>query len=240
MDTNTLNLTPQMLQAFLWALAGGVLPVLFWLWFWLREDRLHPEPKALIILAFLGGIIAVIFSFFAEALSDKYILARDSIYFTMLLTPFVEEYLKYFVAKVTVLCRRDNDEPIDPVIYMITVALGFAALENAMFILDPIIKGDFTVGLATGNLRFVGATILHTVSSATLGMFMGFTFYKGIIGKKIAILIGLITAIFLHGSFNYFIINGTSYQKILTFGYVWLSAVILLFAFERIKKVINK
>lgn len=229
----------QMIQPFLWALAGGVIPVLFWLWFWLREDKLNPEPKALIILAFLGGIIAVILSFFTEAFSDKYFITRNSIYFTMLLTPFVEEIFKYFTARVLVLNRSDNDEPIDPVIYMITAALGFAALENAMFILDPIVKGDFTVGLATGNLRFVGATLLHTISSATVGMFMGFTFYRGIISKKVAILLGLIIAMFLHGSFNYFIINGTGYQKIFTFGGVWLFAVILLFVFEKIKKVNN-
>src|SRR3989344_2100149 len=38
------------------ALLGGVLPALFWLWFWLREDRLHPEPRRIILECFvLGG-----------------------------------------------------------------------------------------------------------------------------------------------------------------------------------------
>ena len=38
---------------------GGLLPALAWLWFWLREDSKHPEPRRLIALAFLAGMVAV-------------------------------------------------------------------------------------------------------------------------------------------------------------------------------------
>ena len=41
------------------AAAGGILPALAWLWFWLREDSDHPEPRRLIALAFLAGMVAV-------------------------------------------------------------------------------------------------------------------------------------------------------------------------------------
>jgi RsiW-degrading membrane proteinase PrsW (M82 family) len=47
------------LQTATFAVLGGVLPPLIWLWFWLKEDTRRPEPKALIGLAFLSGILAI-------------------------------------------------------------------------------------------------------------------------------------------------------------------------------------
>ena len=48
------------------SLIGGILPALFWLYFWLKEDKLKPEPRSLIMLSFFGGMIAVISALFAE------------------------------------------------------------------------------------------------------------------------------------------------------------------------------
>lgn len=226
------------LEIVLCALATGILPAIFWLWFWLREDKLNPEPRALIILAFLGGVLAIILSFLLEKFADQFILeASGSFLFIAALTPVIEEGSKLFFASVLVLNRKDNDEPIDPIIYMISVALGFAAIENVMFILDPFIKGDFTLGLMTGNLRFVGSTLLHTLASATVGACMGLSFYRNIFGRKISMFIGLILAIALHGLFNFLIIRGTNWDKLTAFVIVWFGIIILLFAFEKIKKI---
>ena len=62
-----------------------------------------------------------------------------------------------------------NKEPIDAMIYCIVVALGFAALENTFFIMDPLLNGEVTKGLLTGNMRFIGSTLVHIVSSASIG-----------------------------------------------------------------------
>jgi RsiW-degrading membrane proteinase PrsW (M82 family) len=192
------------IQIVLLALATGILPAIFWMWFWLREDKLNPEPRTLIVLAFLGGVLAIIFSFILEKLTDQFILeASGSFLFIALITPVIEEGSKLFFAELLVLCRNENDEPIDPMIYMISVALGFAAIENAMFILDPFIKGNFTLGLMTGNLRFVGSTLLHILASATVGAFMGLRFYRSKLRRKVSTFVGLILAITLHGIFNF-------------------------------------
>ncbi|MFZ2038439.1 MAG: PrsW family glutamic-type intramembrane protease [Minisyncoccia bacterium] len=225
------------LDSCLWALLGGIVPITFWLWFWLREDRAKPEPKALILLAFLGGIFALIASYLFEYFGSKFIIPKDSFYFAILLTPMVEEIMKFFFASFLVLNRYENDEPIDPSIYLISTALGFAAVENALFLLDPIIKGDLVISMATGNLRFIGATVLHTVSSAAIGICMGLVFYNKLFTKKIMALIGLILAIALHGGFNFLIMRGEEIDKITAFGSVWIIVIIILIIFEGIKKI---
>ena len=42
------------------ALVGGLLPAFLWLFFWLREDKEHPEPKGLLFFTFLAGMSTVI------------------------------------------------------------------------------------------------------------------------------------------------------------------------------------
>ena len=70
------------------------------------------------------------------------------------------------------------DEPIDAVIYMITVALGFSALENALFLSNLISTSSFAQSIITGNSRFLGATLLHVASSAAVGVMIGLSYYK--------------------------------------------------------------
>src|SRR3990167_5674443 len=41
------------------AFLAGLIPILFWLWFWLHEDRQRPEPIILIIITFLAGMMVV-------------------------------------------------------------------------------------------------------------------------------------------------------------------------------------
>src|SRR3989344_7198367 len=116
------------------ALGGGMLPALAWLWFWRREDSKHPEPRKLIALAFFAGMVTVAIVIPIQKFVVVYLVSQ-----TLIFTAWsaIEEVMKYFVARITVLWRRDDDDPIDPVIYMVTVALGFAAIENALFLLSP-------------------------------------------------------------------------------------------------------
>jgi RsiW-degrading membrane proteinase PrsW (M82 family) len=152
----------------------------------------------------------------------------------------IEEIFKYTFAYFAVLRRKAMDEPIDAVIYMITVALGFAALENTLFLINPIMEGDFMNTIINGNLRFLGATLLHTLSSATIGIMIALSFYRKKAFKKTYAFYGLILAVLLHSLFNFFIMRGSG-DKILTiFIFVWIGIVILILLFEKVKRIKNK
>ena len=49
-----------------YAFLGGLLPSLIWLYFLLKEDATHPEPKTLIALAFVAGMVGVALALPAE------------------------------------------------------------------------------------------------------------------------------------------------------------------------------
>ena len=222
-------------NAIFFSLIGGILPALFWLYFWLREDKLKPEPRSLIMLSFFGGMAAVLAAFFAEK------IIRDAVASNLILiaiyAPIIEELFKFLAAYFSVLKRKEDDEPIDPIIYLISSALGFAALENALFLMSPLSENNIITSVTTGNLRFICATLLHVVASSIIGIFIGFSFYKRKIFKFFMIIIGLATAMILHSFFNFFIIKGTDESILAVFAGLWVAVIFLILILEKVKKI---
>lgn len=226
---------------------GGIIPALIWLLFWLREDK-HPEPRKVILITFLFGMVSVPLALPFQYFISKYFaggeelsaIATNSLLLASLiifLWASVEEILKYIASHLIFLQRKEIDEPMDWVIYMISTALGFSAAENALFLISPLLEGNVVRSLATGNLRFIGATLLHVICSAIIGVFLAFAFYKSKHIKTIYRSVGILTAIFLHTAFNLFIIINEQ-STMLVFSFVWIAVIALILLLERIKKLI--
>lgn len=215
------------------AIAGGLFPALAWLWFWSREDS-HPEPKRLVALAFIAGMITVVFVIPIQKYVAGLIVGQTLVYSAW---SAIEEIMKYIAALAVVLWRHEDDEPIDPVIYMIAVALGFAALENTLFLLSPLAGSTALETIMTGNLRFVGATLLHVVSSAVIGLALAFSFYKKGWVHQAYVACGVILAVALHSGFNFLILNSPKHQLFRTFALVWGGVIVILAAVEYAKRI---
>src|ERR1700761_3718697 len=163
-----------MIQSIALAIAAGFFPSLAWLWFWLREDSEHPEPRSLIALAFVGGMVMVAVVIPIEEYAQTVITSQ---FILLMCWAAIEEICKYVSARTLVLWRREDDEPIDPVMYMVTTALGFSAVENALFLFSPLSGGTLLSTIQTGDLRFVGASLVHVLSSAVIGVMLAIVFY---------------------------------------------------------------
>ncbi len=220
--------------SFAYALIAGLLPSLIWLWFWLREDSEHGEPKWLLAASFFGGIVAVLIAILIEK-SIQDVVADTNIKY--ILWAATEEILKFMAVTVIVLKSKYNDEPLKPMIYCIVVALGFAALENALFLIEPVSIGAIAQSIVTGNMRFIGATLVHIVCSATIGFALGETFYRGMVSKFIAIATAIAAAIILHSIFNITVVSTDPNDILKIFAWIWLAVVILIILFEEVKAV---
>lgn len=213
------------------AFLGGLIPALFWLWFWLREDKERPEPYLLIALAFVGGMMVVPLALPLQKLAIESYDGDNLI----LVWVIIEEVLKYAIALIMILWNRAVDEPIDVIVYMITIALGFAALENSLFIFNPITNGDFVNGAITGSFRFLGSTLLHVLASGTVGAFLALAFFKSNTLKLFFGTLGLFVAIVLHALFNFFIMDGSGETILGVFLFVWMGIIVLFLIFEKVK-----
>lgn len=213
------------------AFLAGLIPALFWLWFWLREDKAHPEPKALIGTSFIAGMLIVPLVLpLQEFAMERFV--GDNLIFVWVI---IEEVCKYSAALIVVLWNKAVDEPIDAIIYMITIALGFSALENAFFIFNPLHAGDYMNSFLTGNFRFLGATLLHVLASGTVGVSMALSYYARSSIKVTVATLGLFVAIILHALFNFFIMDASGETVLGVFMFVWMGIIVLFLIFEKIK-----
>lgn len=214
------------------ALIGGVLPALLWLFFWLMEDRCEPEPKRYILYTFAAGAVTVYIALFLEKQAQLYWSGPA----LLVVWAAIEEILKFGAAYLVALRARVFDEPLDAVVYMITVALGFSAFENMLFLLTPLQQGDVLRTIITGDLRFIGATLLHTLSSATVGIALALAYYKGVSARRLAAVVGLILAVVLHTLFNFFILGSGGGATFWIFLCIWFGIVVMLFLTEQVKQ----
>lgn len=278
----------------IFSLIGGILPAFFWLWFWVKEDSLKPEPRSALFSAFIGGVLAVFLALFFELivyyllidaskyninelpniisvslqnLANKYDLinvqkefwTKIQMFFinsnwqligninikkgflVIFIAPIIEELLKLILTYNICLRRKINDEPVDASIYMLTTALGFAAIETTIFLVEPVSHGNFMDTLIASNFRSIGPMLIHLLSSATLGLFIGLAFYKSKAKKILYLFLGLITAITVHSIFNFFIILNDSTHNSNFFWLAcfmtWIFLIILLVFFEKVKRI---
>jgi RsiW-degrading membrane proteinase PrsW (M82 family) len=220
-----------------YAFFGGLLPALLWLWFFNHEDP-HPEPRGRLIETFIAGMITV---FIAMAIQNIIQDAAGGISSEVLLGwSFVEEALKFMAAWIVALRLNVFDEPIDAMIYMITVALGFAAMENTLFLLIPVSEAAYLSSVLSGGLRFIGATLVHVVCSGVMGALIAASYYKNKRIKHEATAIGLVAATLLHWGFNLLIMNTAQATVLQVFAFVWVAIIILMLVFEGIKRMQKK
>ncbi|MEK7572446.1 MAG: PrsW family glutamic-type intramembrane protease [Patescibacteria group bacterium] len=226
-----LNADPKILGL---AFLGGIIPAFLWFWFWLKEDKMNPEPKSLLTVIFVLGMLSV----FLVIPIQKFIQANlNSNNWQIISWAAVEEIVKYLVVLIIIFRTKIIDEPIDWPIFLITAALGFAAFENFLFLIKPFSLGQVTVGLMTSQLRFLGSTLLHTVTSGIIGISLGLSFYLGRFAKKIYLFIGILFAITLHSVFNFFIMDNDGSNILNVFAFLWVATVINLLLFEKLRKI---
>lgn len=190
----------------------GLAPSIIWLSFFLRKDS-HPESNRMILkIFFFGALITLIAGLAETGIASglaNWIKTYPFLFFILYIflgVAFVEEFLKYLVVREKVLNNPELDEPLDIMLYMIIAALGFAAVENILFLLPE--KGPLLLSetIVISSLRFVGATLLHALASGTLGYFLALSFFET--KKRLRLVAqGLITATLLHGLFNFSIIK---------------------------------
>jgi len=202
-------------KIFLLAILSGVIPAVFWLWFWLKEeDDDEPEPVGLIVLSFVLGGLLVFLAIWLEKYSLNFISNNTT---QIIVWATIEELLKFFGVAIIIYGNSHVDKPIDYPMYFIATALGFAALENFLYLLNPFSVNGTMVGMLTGNLRFLGSTLLHAMSSAMIGSAIGLSFYLKQF-RVVYLFSGVLSAILLHSVFNFFIMKGSGENFISVFG----------------------
>jgi len=222
----------------------GILPGFAWLVFYVREEETHRESKRLILFAFMAGmafgLIAVVLENLLNTAASGIGIAELSV-LGLVIFALIEEAAKFCGAYLTIGRSKIMHDPVDIMIYLVVAALGFATLENigalASFWIATRgmgVSGSFAGSFAEAlSLRFVGATLLHSLTSGIVGYYWA----VGILRHKVAryLPLGLAVGTVLHAFFNLLILNYGNVAYALVF--LTLLGFFVLNDFEKLKAV---
>ena len=173
--------------------------ILILLYFYL-SDKFKEPKKTITIVFFLGILIClpagIINSFMENNFKDVF---SERLLFSFLGPAWSEEFLKFIILYLIVLRRNEFNEPMDGIVYGVTVSLGFATYENYDYVfrlaelweIDP-----YQVAI----WRSYSAIPLHGLNGCIMGFYFGM--YSFTANKKYLVLCLLIPFI-VHGFYNY-------------------------------------
>lgn len=180
----------------------AIAPAMIFVIFIYLKDKIEKEPISFLIKNFfLGAFGSIIITLILGVLFNSiYPLTDEKSVFQQFIKAFVvvalvEEFSKYVIVKYYAQKNKEFNEPFDGIVYALTVSMGFAALENVLFILQ--------YGVSTGITRAFTAVPAH----ATFGILMGYFMGKAKFSKnRIQLnLLGLLGATIFHGFYNFFL-----------------------------------
>ena len=177
--------SPVMLELLVLALA----PALFILLYIYRRDRYEPEPLHLVAWVFFLGALSVIPAALAELPFPEGIVS------SAVVAPVVEESVKFLVVFLAVYRHPEFDEPMDGIVYAAAAGLGFASIENILYVAEG--------GVAVGIVRAIASVPGHVVFSCIWGFALGRAKFRPGSERSGIILSALFFAMLLHGIFNF-------------------------------------
>ncbi len=190
----------------------ALVPLVFVLLGVMWVDRWEPEPRGLLIFAFLWGAgmsvaLALIVDIGVQVAA--YASGTDpsvsDVLGGVVQAPVVEEAAKGLgVLLIFLVARRYFDGPVDGVVYAAVVAGGFAFTENILYFADSIAYAGLlsSDALLTFFVRGVMSPFAHAMFTAMTGLFIGLWGRRSVAGGFGGFFVGLVLAMALHALWN--------------------------------------
>jgi protease PrsW len=207
------------------AIVVPMIPGVIWLWIIYRTDWYEPEPKRLVLATFVLGILAILPAFGGEWLAGRvypFLGYIDQAVATGVAAPLpmaigcflvigpCEEISKFLAVRLFVYRNKEFNEPLDGIIYAAAAALGFASLENVLYVID---WHTGHVHWGTLGVRSLLALPGHVIFSTTWGYALGRQKFDP--KHRVWPMVGL--AALLHGLYDFLLMYGPTRPLILLY-----------------------
>jgi protease PrsW len=199
------------------ALAPGVAIILY---IYLK-DKHEREPLSLLLISFIYGIFSTLITLAINVPFELFIAVKEDdlvgqFYDAFFKVALVEEFSKFIFVRFVLYPNKNFNEPFDGIVYAVMVSMGFATLENLIYV--------YQYGFETGLLRMFTAVPAHATFGVMMGYFIGrakFTHQR----QLYLSLVALFAATFFHGAYDYFWFIG---QVTGVWAGIWVGAIVAL------------
>jgi len=185
------------------AIAPGIAICLFIF----HRDAYNREPKLNLFMSFFLGAVIVLPVAYTELYFSQFpdhTISGVAIS-AFLVVALTEELGKFIILRFYAYPKKSFDEPLDGIVYGVMIGMGFATLENILYVQK--------FGIQTGFLRM----FLSVPAHATFGVLMGYHIGNAKFDKPNSrrfLLLGLFWAVLFHGIYDFFLfLQGNPYIK---------------------------
>jgi len=163
------------------------------------KDIYNKEPKFNLIVSFGLGCIAIIPAVLFEKSFNSTLdgTITGVAVFSYAIVAFSEEFSKFLGLRLYSYNKKSFDEPLDGIVYAVMVSMGFATVENLMYVVN---SQDMKIAF----MRMFLSVPAHATFAVVMGYYVG----KAKFNSKnsfILMLTGILCAIFFHGTYDFFL-----------------------------------
>ncbi|MCM2531813.1 glutamic-type intramembrane protease PrsW [Neobacillus pocheonensis] len=179
-------------------LTAGIAPGLALLSYFYLRDEYDSEPISFVLRTFLYGALLVFPIMFIQHVLMTEDLIKSELIDAFLSSSLLEEFFKWFILFYVVYQHVEFDEPFDGIVYGAAVSLGFATIENIVYL------------VANGIEHAMTRALLPVSSHALFGVIMGFYIGKAKFteGNKAKwIILSLLLPFLLHGFYDFILLS---------------------------------
>lgn len=177
------------------ALAPGLAIAIYIYW----KDKFDREPRRLMLWAFILGALSIIPAVLMEESWTRNGFTKgntlgQTFFYAFVVVGFSEEFCKYLAVRFFLFNKSAFNEPYDGITYSVMVSMGFATLENVLYVAEG--------GLATAIMRIFTAVPAHAAFAVIMGYFVGMAKFDE--NRKLLYLItGILLATAFHGAYDF-------------------------------------
>jgi len=185
------------------------------------RDKYEKEPVRLLVTGLLFGML-ITFPIMQTATYSTLLLPLnsgrlgDAAFTAFVSSSLVEEAFKFTVLFFLIWFNKNLNEPLDGIVYAVFISLGFAGIENVLYVFNPELGG-----ISTAVLRAVFSVPGHALFGVMMGYYFALAKFEP--NKRAKHLFSaFIGAWLLHGAYNFILMSGMTYWFVVFVPFVLL------------------
>lgn len=187
----------------------AILPVIVLAAYIYKKDKYEKEPLGMLLKAFLLGICAIPFDVALVNFIES-VWHSDTVFFQAFFTAGIpEEFCKWILFMLVIWRNSNFDEFFDGIVYAVFISLGFACVENMMYLFS---SDDFGAAFQTGVMRALLSVPGHFLFAVIMGYFLGMAKFKPQERRKYLIL-SYVCPMIAHGIFDYLLMLSAAFTE---------------------------
>ncbi|NLJ89025.1 MAG: PrsW family intramembrane metalloprotease [Epulopiscium sp.] len=187
----------------------ALAPVIIVCFYVYIRDKYEKEPIRLLLLGVFFGLlisapIMAVENLLTTMTPNKNFLI-EALYTSFIVASGTEELFKFIILYFLVWKNKNFNEPFDGIVYAVFISLGFAGIENVLYIFNPYLGGYQTA---------IARAIFSVPGHGLFGVSMGYYYAIAKFNKKTTLVTAFLVPWLFHGIYDFILISNISFLMI--------------------------